>query len=239
MMQSGPSGRSIKVTVMNEETAETKKGRNFRGVSAEQRRAERHRKFVDAGLQLFGTHGFYNTKVRELCAEAQLTERYFYESFKSTEELFAQVFREAVESMQQHILTAIMGQSHQGSLALIRAGLEAFLKFVRQDPRVARILFIEVPQVRLEHGSLIEETMNAFDRMLTQFGNVLFPPPSDPRIRMDLIAAGLNGSNAHIVARWVYGGFQQPLEVILENCYAVFAGVADYLSGQKTASAVI
>lgn len=222
---------------MSEAAGEIRKGRSFRGLSAEQRRAGRHRQFMEAGLQLFGTHGFYNTKVRELCAEAHLTERYFYESFKSTEELFAEVFREAVESMQQHILVAIMGQSHQGSLALIRAGLEAFLRFVRQDPRVARILFIEVPQVRLEHGSLIEETMNAFDRMLTQFGNTLFPPPKDPRIHMDLIAAGLNGSNAHIVARWVYGGFRQPLEVVLENCYAVFAGVAVYLSSADGAAA--
>lgn len=223
---------------MSEEMAEIKKRRSFRGVSAEQRQAERHRKFVDAGLQLFGTHGFYNTKVRELCAEAHLTERYFYESFKSLEELFAEVYREAVEGMRQHILLAIMGQSHQGSLELIRAGLEAFLKFVRQDPRVARILFIEVPQVRMEHGSLIEETMNGFDRMLTQFGHTLFPPAKNPLIQMDLIAAGLNGSNAHIVARWVYGGFQQPLEVILENCFAVFAGVADYLSGEKVANFV-
>ena len=238
MMRLAKSGGSIQVADMSEEMAEIKKRRSFRGVSAEQRQAERRRKFVDAGLQLFGTHGFYNTKVRELCAEAHLTERYFYESFKSLEELFAEVYREAVEGMQQHILMAIMGQSHQGSLALIRAGLEAFLKFVRQDPRVARILFIEVPQVRMEHGSLIEETMNGFDRMLTQFGNSLFPPPKNPLIQMDLIAAGLNGSNAHIVSRWVYGGFQQPLEVILENCFAVFAGVADYLSGEKVANFV-
>lgn len=214
---------------------DTRKKRSFRGVSAEERQAERRRAFLEAGRELFGTHGFYNTRVRELCAQAHLTERYFYESFRNTEELFAEVYRRAVQDMQQQILQAILGQGHQGSKALIRAGLEAFLRFVRDDPRVARILFIEAPQVRLEHGSLLEKTFAEFDGMLSRFGTLLFPKPADPRINLGLIAAGLNGSNAHIVARWVHGGFQQPLEVILENCYVIFAGLADYLAAARPA----
>jgi hypothetical protein len=85
---------------MTETLSNDKKKRSFRGVSAEQRQAERQQKLLEAGLQCFGTHGFYKVTVREICAEAKLTERYFYESFKNTESLLVAVYQRLIHDMQ-------------------------------------------------------------------------------------------------------------------------------------------
>ena len=87
-----------------------KKRRSFRGVSAEQRQAERYEKLIEAGLQSFGTHGFYRVTVREICAEAKLTERYFYESFKNHEELLVAVYQRLIKGMQQVIISTILAE---------------------------------------------------------------------------------------------------------------------------------
>lgn len=215
---------------MTETLSNDKKGRSFRGVSAEQRQAERQQKLLDAALQCFGTHGFYKVTVREICAEAKLTERYFYESFKSSEALLVMVYQRLIKDMQNAIIGAVLMAEDREPKALIRLGLTTFLRYVSNDPRIARILFIDVPHVRFENTALILETMSTFDTMLQQFGRVLFPYyPEKSLVNFDLVTAGLNGANVHIVMRWVHSGFALPFEEVLESCYTIFAAMAEYL----------
>jgi len=68
--------------------ATTTKRRSFKGMSLEERQAERRERLMEAGLQAYGTQGFFSVTVRDICIEAKLTERYFYESFKNSEALF-------------------------------------------------------------------------------------------------------------------------------------------------------
>ncbi|MBK7977635.1 MAG: TetR/AcrR family transcriptional regulator, partial [Deltaproteobacteria bacterium] len=81
-------------------------GRSYRGKAAGDRSAERHRRFVEAGLELFGNHGFSATTVKALCTEAGLTERYFYESFANREELFLEVATECVSGLMAALVAA-------------------------------------------------------------------------------------------------------------------------------------
>jgi AcrR family transcriptional regulator len=62
--------------------------RPYGGVKAEARRQERRQRLLDAGLEVFGHKGYHHTTVRDICVAAGLTERYFYESFKSLRLLF-------------------------------------------------------------------------------------------------------------------------------------------------------
>ena len=65
--------RFSKVSVMSSSNRRT-----FKGQSQEERKAERRRRLIEAGINAFGERGYHAVTVRELCAEAQLTERYFY-----------------------------------------------------------------------------------------------------------------------------------------------------------------
>src|SRR4029077_5184552 len=67
--------------IMPRDLANRTPQRAYGGVSAEDRIAARRAKLLDAGLELFGTRGYATTGVKDVCREAGLTDRYFYESF--------------------------------------------------------------------------------------------------------------------------------------------------------------
>ncbi len=51
-------------------TPDSPPARRYGGKSLEQRREERRRRLLDAGLELFGTQGFQHTTIEQLCATA-------------------------------------------------------------------------------------------------------------------------------------------------------------------------
>jgi len=65
----------------------------YGGKSARARVASRRHRLLAAGLELFGTQGYLRTTIDQVCAEAGLTKRYFYESFQSCEELLGALLR--------------------------------------------------------------------------------------------------------------------------------------------------
>lgn len=46
--------------------------------------------------------------VKDVCQEAKLTERYFYESFKKSEDLFQTIFLKMIEELQQNLMQAVI-----------------------------------------------------------------------------------------------------------------------------------
>src|SRR5690606_27216755 len=71
--------------------------RRYGGMSDQERRDERQRRFLEAGLETFGSLGYSATTTRRLCAEAGLTQRYFYQSFEGMEALFVAVAKQLSE----------------------------------------------------------------------------------------------------------------------------------------------
>ncbi|EPJ39818.1 hypothetical protein STAFG_3128 [Streptomyces afghaniensis 772] len=66
----------------------------YGGKTAEERQAERRRRFLDAALQLFGdTPGFRATTVAALSEAAGLSTRQFYEEFRTLEDVLAALRR--------------------------------------------------------------------------------------------------------------------------------------------------
>ena len=77
--------------------------RPYRGVSATDRRHQRRQRLIDAGLQLFGTRGIAAVGIVDVCAEAGLTKRYFYENFASLAELQSAVVDHAISVMSERV----------------------------------------------------------------------------------------------------------------------------------------
>ena len=67
------------------------KERQFKGLSLSERKEARREKLIEAGIATYGTLGFFRDG-KDVCQEAKLTERYFYESFKKSEDLFQTIF---------------------------------------------------------------------------------------------------------------------------------------------------
>lgn len=197
--------------------------RRFRGIPAAERQSQRRAQLLEAGLEVFGTQGFHAAGIRELCAEAKLTERYFYESFDNREALFDAVYKSAVERISTAVSDALQRSSAQDGPTLARAALRATLETCRSDPRLPRILFIEVLSKGAGDAALTE--IRGFEDLIGQLAMSLYPDLDKRRIDVALLASGLHGSTMSIIVRWVVGGFREPLERVLNHCAVFYDGV--------------
>lgn len=203
--------------------------RQFKGLSLEERKTLRRQKLMEAGLQAYGTQGFFAITVKDICNEAKLTERYFYESFKRSEELFKSIYLNLVEELQQNIVQKVT-QALPDREKMIEAGLSTLLKVLKEDPRIARILFIDAVLVQELHGQTIHESISLFDKTIFNFLILLLPEQQCSKSQATLIAAGLNGYVTQIAMRWVIGGFKQPFDEVLNTCKIAYLGILQHLN---------
>ncbi|QOV40627.1 helix-turn-helix transcriptional regulator [Streptomyces ferrugineus] len=117
----------------------------YGGKSAEERQAERRRRFLDAALQLFGdSPGYRGTTVAALSEAAGLSTRQFYEEFRTLEDVLAALHLE-VNGWAEAALLAAAAESENLPLAeRATAIFRAYAGNVTADPRRIRITFVEI-----------------------------------------------------------------------------------------------
>lgn len=209
------------------------KERQFKGLSMAERQQARWEKLIEAGIQAYGTHGFFSVTVKDICTEAKLTERYFYESFKKSEHLFQTIFLKLIDELQQNVMQAMM-QASSDPKKMIEAGLTALLTTLRDNPRMARIIYIDAMLVQeLHNQATIHETMGRFDRMIQAFVMLMMPNLSRSAQEISLVSTGLNGYVTQIAIRWVMSGFKQSMEEVLSSCSIVFLALFESFSDKK------
>ena len=225
--------------MIHSEMTETKqqktasKERQFKGLSMAERQQLRRDKLIEAGIQAYGTHGFFSVTVKDICNQAKLTERYFYESFKKSEYLFQTIFLKLIDELQQNVMQAMM-QASSDPKKMIEAGLTALLTTLRDNPRMARIIYIDAMLVQeLHNQATIHETMGRFDRMIQAFVMLMMPNLSRSEKEISLVSTGLNGYVTQIAIRWVMSGFKQSLEEVRSACSIVFLALFESFAEKK------
>lgn len=220
------------MSVSNPIAEPTKASRQFKGLALEERQKIRREKLIDAGLQTYGTLGFFSVTIKDICKEAKLTERYFYESFKRSEELFQAVYLELINDLQQRVVKSVTENlpSHE---KMIDAGLTTLFTFLKDDPRIARILFIDAVLVHELHGKTIHESISLFDKTISEFLTLLLPQKPLNKSQTIFIASGLNGYVSQVAMRWVTSDFKYPIEDVLAACKIAYLGITRLLESQK------
>ncbi len=116
--------------------------RRWRGIDPDQRQHDRRQRLLDAALDLVGTNGLTALSVRAVCAEAELTSRYFYESFTDLDALLAALYDDLTQAVIEQTGIAVLEAG--GDLRTrLRAGLEAGARHFLEDPRRLRFLIVE------------------------------------------------------------------------------------------------
>jgi len=209
------------------------KERQFKGLSLTERKQARREKLIEAGIEAYGTHGFFAVTVKDICNEAKLTERYFYESFKKSDELFQTIFLKLIDQLQHNVMQAIM-QASTDPRKMIESGLTALLTTLKDNPGMARIIYIDAMLVQeLHNQATIHETMLRFDRMIHAFVMLMMPHINRSEREISLVATGLNGYVTQIAIRWVVSGFKQSMQDVLSSCSLVFLSLLDTFSEKE------
>jgi AcrR family transcriptional regulator len=193
--------------------------RPYRGVSQDDRRAQRRSQLVAAAIAVYGERGYRQATVKAVCEAAGLTERYFYESFANSDELLiasfnAVTFRVFDASMQA---AAAAGR---GRTQRARALLSAYFTALRRDPRSARVFLVEIRGVS-------REVDKAFDAALRQIGGEVSKIVAPPASRADdLLEAGVMGGVIHIALRWIEDGYQPSIEAVTDSALRLLTVLA-------------
>ncbi|WP_431971283.1 TetR/AcrR family transcriptional regulator [Nocardia sp. bgisy134] len=119
-------------------------GRNYAGLSKEQRVAQRRTRLIDAALELFGTQGYATTSIERLCTVANVSTRSFYEDVGSREALLiALVDRITTRAVAR--ASEMLAHTENEPLAnRVAAGFRAYLEVTCADQRSARVCYVEV-----------------------------------------------------------------------------------------------
>lgn len=93
-------------------------------------------KILDAGLQLFGSKGFYNTSVRDIAKAAGISVGLIYNYFKSKEELLKVLLSRAFSNMDKSFNIGEMSSPKKQLLSLI----DGYLELVNENKSKVRML---------------------------------------------------------------------------------------------------
>ncbi|WP_059009273.1 TetR/AcrR family transcriptional regulator [Streptomyces specialis] len=181
------------------------------GTTLDARRAARRRALLDTALDLAGTDGCAAVTVRSMCRTAKLTDRYFYESFASRDDLLLALYDEVAAEA----LAALRAASPD-----TRAAVEGFLAVLADDPRKGRVLLLE-PLTDPVLGRRGSELMPVFADLV---GAHLGIDPVAPDTRMT--ATAIIGALTSLFTRWLEGALQADRERLTAYCVRLLNAAA-------------
>src|ERR1700733_2862370 len=188
--------------------------RPYGGASASIRIHPRRQRLIDAGLQLFGTRGIAAVGIVDVCAEAGLTKRYFYENFASIDGLAEAVFEHVTGNLVAVVAPAI----EVGAGRDPRPALTVYIRALLSDPRVVRLLAVESqtgPLKKFRDGfpTRAVELWFAFAA-----SDEDMPPPQDMRLK----AYGFVGAAQQIGLAWLDGHLPLTIDEVIDQLVDMF-----------------
>ena len=194
--------------------------RAYGGISASERVAARRAKLLDAGLELFGTRGFASTGVKDVCCEAGLTDRYFYESFNDSGALFLAVFDRLTDELFEAVATAAVAAGGDPERQLHDA-IAAFVQALAADPRKTRVIFAEPAAAGPAAAAHMRTTLRRFAGLVAATARQHVPPgTSDEDIQ--LLALSLVGLLDRAMTERLDGELAMPVDRLVERCVALY-----------------
>jgi len=214
--------------------------RSYGGLAMEDRIAARRARFLEAGVELFGTQGFRGATVRGVCAAAGLTDRYFYESFPTLEALLAAVYTSLKEGFATRLMhESFVSEEWHGDAAAIErqvtAAYELWFDTVR-DSRVARILLVEILGVSPEMDALYEESARAMAALTIAPLAATLPTLKLSKARRELLGRALVGAALQVAKMWMTGGYRLARRDVVRTCVLVATGTLAALRAEASAT---
>ncbi|MBB5889379.1 TetR/AcrR family transcriptional regulator [Kutzneria kofuensis] len=119
-------------------------------MASEQRRAERRQRLLQAALGLFTTVGYRQTKIVQICAEAGVSTRNFYEEFTGKEQVLLTLHDLINSAALDRVSAALQTLASEDVVTRISVLLDAFVASVTADPRLPRLNYVEAVGVSEE-----------------------------------------------------------------------------------------
>lgn len=190
--------------------------RVYSGRPVEDRRAERRRRLIAAGLSTFGEHGYQETSITMLCQVAGLARAQFYELFGSREQLLLAVYDMIHSDARQAVAEALSTTEDPEVAGRARVAVRAYAESIGTNPHRARVSFIEIVGVSAEvEKHRIQQRqvwMGFFIKELKRVRGSDLPPAGGYKAA----ATGFIGALMALVHQWSIDGTRAELDDLIE-----------------------
>ncbi len=203
-------------------------GRVYRGESAAQRREERFERLLDAALEIIGTEGFKAATVRAVCGRAELTQRYYYESFENAEDMFIALYERELQRLAAAI-TAAVESAPKDPPSFARAAVGSVFRHLREHPQAARTLFLEVYGISPAVDATYRGGSQRMIDLVVGYARPLVEPERLNGLDFDLQGSALVGAVIFVAMNWILSDFAKPEQVIVENLMVMARSLLDGL----------
>jgi AcrR family transcriptional regulator len=184
------------------------------GIPLTDRRAERRALLVDAAFRLFGDGGEAALSVRSVSRESGLNTRYFYESFRDTDDLLGAVY-DRVSAELAAVVEDAMAQAGDSLRSQTRAGMAAVLDFSSADPRRGRVLFTDA-----RANPVLTARRAATQDLLREAVLDVGGGRNDTDALGPMVGAAMyTGAMAELAQQWLAGSLGSDLDAVVD--YAV------------------
>ncbi|WP_235854594.1 TetR/AcrR family transcriptional regulator [Nonomuraea aridisoli] len=192
--------------------------RSYRGMTAEQRLADRRERLMTAAYTLYAKPGFTSTTIERLCSEARISNRAFYECFGGREELLQALHERCVEESLAVVAKAL--QEAPDTLdGRVKAGIRAYIEFATADWRRARIMHVEVRR----SGDVLtlsrQRAVEAFARLIQDAAEDF---PKTSALNRRLLALGVIGALQELLIEWLLSDDRPDIEELVAVAVHIF-----------------
>ncbi|WP_344987076.1 TetR/AcrR family transcriptional regulator [Nonomuraea helvata] len=192
--------------------------RSYRGMSAEQRLADRRERLMTAAYTLYAKPGFTATTIERLCSEARISNRAFYECFGGREELLQALHERCVDESLA-VVTKAVQEAPKTLDDRVKAGIQAYIEFTTADWRRARIMHIEVRRSGDVLTQSRQRAVDAFARLVEE-ASADFVEATGMNRR--LVALGVVGALQELLIEWLHANEQPSIDELADVAVHIF-----------------
>ncbi len=193
----------------------------YRGVPAAERVAERRARLLEATLAVWADPTVSTTMTR-ICAEAGLSERYFYESFRNLDEALTALL-DAIAAEIDERATAAADAAGDDPAGRVLASVRAFVELLVEDPRKGQVAIIEagaMPALRHRRTELLHH----FAQRATEETRVLWGERRGSDHEDEIGGILFIGGMAELITRWLSGTLDATPDEIVDAASRSFLG---------------
>ncbi|MEU4239598.1 TetR/AcrR family transcriptional regulator [Actinoplanes sp. NPDC026619] len=165
----------------------TRRGENYGGRSRLERATDRRERILTAALHLFGTRDYDDVTVADVCADARVSKRYFYEHFADRPDLVRALHRE----QNMWLLTGVAAAAPKSPETLdemLRPAVHMLLAMLRANPERARVIYINAPRMETRRRGVLREDAQFLAGLMRRVSNHPIAPLRQERMLLALVA---------------------------------------------------
>lgn len=206
----------------------TATSRPYQGTSAKDRIEERRQRLLDTAFDAMAEDAWKNMSINQLCREAGLTKRYFYESFSNLDDLADAVTGQLASKVIALALTAAAEGTQAGlsNLEVARKVMNPVLGYLTDEPRRARVLFGEAADNPVARSNR-RKVINALAYAVNRYGHEHYETHGKTDPITILTSSILVGGTIEAILNWLEGGIEMNRQQFIDDVAELWVVNAD------------